>query len=106
MAYFEGTRQHIDDAKTPTAAVSVLIKSLILRLGESLAGEDTENQVRVLRDKLEQEKDGLIASIAKATGDDRGPDAPDSSDTNPAEDDPLREDQPAAKGEQVGKRNK
>lgn len=110
MAYFEGTRQQIDDSKTPTAAVSVLIKSIILRLDEALGDESAEHLVRTLRDKLEAEKDGLITAISSKTDGARGPDAADSSEAAPNEQDPLRRTKAdangAGKGEKAPKRKK
>lgn len=90
MSYFDGTRSQISDAKNPEAAVSVLIKSILLRMDEALSGEGTEHNLRVLRDKLEAEKDGLVQAIAAKTGQSRGPNDPDDSEVNPQERDPLK----------------
>lgn len=90
MAYFEGARSQISDAKNPQTAISVLIKSILLRMDEALSGENTEHQLRVLRDKLEAEKDGLVSAIAAKTGEARGPNDPDDAEENPQEFDPLK----------------
>lgn len=79
MSIFESIRTQIDDAKNPEAAVTMLIKGIILKLGEALQGQDTEHQVRVLRDHLEEDKEGLVRTVISKTGEDRGPDAPDDS---------------------------
>lgn len=87
MTRFTSLESQLKDLKTPKDRAQVLVTDLIFHVNAVLSSDRIEHDLRQLRDDLEESKATLVRALGK--DDDRGPNAPDDSETKPADIDPL-----------------
>lgn len=88
-AALESLRQTILGMQTVEKSAAALLANLTQKLTDALNGDNTEAEIRQMRDDLEQSKSELSTAIVQNTDADRGPNAPDSSNPPIANQDPL-----------------
>lgn len=91
MPRFDSIISQTKDLKTPKDRAHVVLTDIIFHVNDALNSDNMEYNLRQLRDDLEQQKAELIRSLD--TADNRGPNAPDDSESKPADVDPLRYDE-------------
>lgn len=91
MPRFDSIESQMKDLKTTKDRAQVFVTDIIFHVNAALNSDNIEHDLRTLRDDLEESKSKLVRALGK--DDDRGPNAPDDSESRPADIDPLRYDE-------------